>query len=1116
LQPLMGSLTEILLPYFSSTIRTHGEQYFIDRKVRTISATPDFYSAKVRGSLDYFVEMRASSNTLLLSCKCPYFDDNSSCKHLWAAALMAESCHCFPALKENARVQFKSREDDGDGLSSEPSGNNLKRDPLLYQLPFQRSVPRYGYTPARAAHPELDWKQLFSNLSDGRFQSQTRESRIQKSDIIYCLNPSHAISSSEIALQLGLSQIKSNGERSKFQPIVLKPDEFNDIAHPLDRQIMLTLYGAGAFVAWNQLAFRVNSNCFVPIAAMDVVLPLLAASNRFFIQDEDSDIVGPLHFDAEEEWEFRLSVAEVPKKKDLVMSGAFWKGDVSRTMMEPMLIAGRYVFWRGGTMCRLKDHGGFQLLSSMRRSPEIFIPARQSEDFVSTLLTSAADIPIALPESLRYEEVSVAPVPLLRISGTKEMRKDLTGILYFLYDGHELQYLSAKNHVDRATRRIFHRDVEFESAAMQQLEVLGFKKAQYWNSFYSPDQNPMTFSAKKLPHVVGRLLTEGWKIEAEGVLYRKPGNFSLSVNSSGIDWFDLHAQCDFDGLMADLPAILEALKKGEQFIALGNGVIGLLPNVWLEKYSRLAAMGEVHEGRVRFKKSQALIIDMLLQEQPEARCDELFSRLRDELRNFSGISPAQAPASFTGALRPYQKEGLGWFEFLQRFGFGGCLADDMGLGKTIQALALLALRAEQRRAASKKGGPTIGPSLGVVPRSLIFNWMREAERFTPTLRVLDFSHIERRADIHALNDFDLVLITYGTLRRDIEILREIVFDYIILDEAQAIKNAVSLTAKATRLLKATHRIAMSGTPIENHLGELWSIFEFLNPGMLGSSPAFREAASGMPGPEDNSIAMLARALRPFILRRTKTQVASDLPQKTEETLVCEMDLAQRGIYNDLRDHYRANLLAHVKSVGIAKARIQVLEALLRLRQAACHPALIDKKRAAEPSAKLDTLLAQLDEVLDGGYKALVFSQFTSMLALVRDRLDKRKVVYEYLDGRTRDRQARVDRFQNDPGCPLFLISLKAGGLGLNLTAAEYVFLLDPWWNPAVEAQAIDRTHRIGQTKPVFAYRLICKDTVEEKVLELQKSKRALADSIIGADNGVLRSMRVEDLELLLG
>ncbi|MGH9753706.1 MAG: DEAD/DEAH box helicase, partial [Blastocatellia bacterium] len=421
-----------------------------------------------------------------------------------------------------------------------------------------------------------------------------------------------------------------------------------------------------------------------------------------------------------------------------------------------------------------------------------------------------------------------------------------------------------------------------------------------------------------------------------------------------------------------------------------------------------------------------------------------------------------------------------------------------------------------RPSVSPSPHPSVPPSLVVVPKSLVFNWKQEAARFTPRLRVLDHTgQFRQKGGTEHFGEYDVILTTYGTLRNDAVDFKDAQFDYVVLDEAQAIKNADTASAKAARLINGRHRLALSGTPIENHLGELWSLFEFLNPGMLGSASVFKLTGAGARNPDEETRKLLAQALRPFILRRTKDQVAKELPAKLEQTLYCELEPAQRKLYDELRDHYRNTLLDRIAREGIAKAKIHVLESLLRLRQAAIHPGLIDPKRAKGDSAKLDLLLTQIEDVMEGDHKALVFSQFTSMLSIVRDRLDKQGVVYEYLDGQTRNRQERVERFQTDPDCRLFLISLKAGGLGLNLTAAEYVFLLDPWWNPAVEMQAIDRAHRIGQERQVFAYRLIARDTVEEKVLQLQNTKRNLADAIISADNSLIRDLGREDLELLL-
>jgi SNF2 family DNA or RNA helicase len=620
--------------------------------------------------------------------------------------------------------------------------------------------------------------------------------------------------------------------------------------------------------------------------------------------------------------------------------------------------------------------------------------------------------------------------------------------------------------------------------------------------------------------VVSTLVAEGWRVEAEGRLYRAAGTFDIEVRS-GIDWFEVRGQGRFGEQSVALPRLLEALEEGQPTVLLDDGTVGMLPEAWLRTLSPLEAMSESHNDGLRLRRNQVGILDALLALQPETRFDQTVARMRKNLAQFSGIHPRTPPRTFKATLRDYQKEGLGWLHFLQGMGFGGCLADDMGLGKTVQVLALLESR---RQARHRKGRPAAegpGPSLVVVPRSLVFNWHHEAERFTPKIRVLDYSGPKRRENRDHFGDYDVILTTYGTLRRDIVDLQEYAFDYVVLDEAQAIKNHKSATAKACRLLRGQHRLALTGTPVENHAGELMSILDFLNPGIFGPQRKLEvprlpplDAVDGE-GALHPKLAFIASAVRPFILRRTKGQVARDLPEKVEQTVYCDLLPKQRKEYDQLRRHYQRELLGKVEEQGLARSKMHVLEALLRLRQAACHPGLIDPQRRDDDSGKLALLLTHLEEILEGGHKVLVFSQFTSLLAIVRSRLDTRGIPYEYLDGRTRKRQPKIERFQEDPSCPIFLISLKAGGVGLNLTAAGYVFLLDPWWNPAVEAQAIDRTHRIGQTRSVFAYSLIARDTVEEKVLALQRSKRELADAIVRADSSLLRTLTREDLAELL-
>jgi SNF2 family DNA or RNA helicase len=649
---------------------------------------------------------------------------------------------------------------------------------------------------------------------------------------------------------------------------------------------------------------------------------------------------------------------------------------------------------------------------------------------------------------------------------------------------------------------VIRRDPRTESAADIKLFELGFREAK------DPRLDPGTLElpAKRMAQVTKDLVATGWRVEAEGKLIRPVGEFKL-VLSTGIDWFELRGGIQYGDHKVTLPELLAVARAGESMIELGDGSMGMLPEEWFKRYGLLADIATVSHGNLRFTSAQASILDVLLDAQPEIEVDAAFEKVRQNLRQFNGVMAIDSPSGFHGELRPYQRDGLGWLDYLQRFGFGGILADDMGLGKTIQVLAFLQRRRTHRQAK--------GPSLAVVPRSLVFNWIQEAAKFTPRLRVLDYTGSGRHILRDAFGEYDLIITTYGTVRTDIAELTHFQFDFAILDEAQAIKNPDSQSAKAARLLRSRYKLAVSGTPIENHLGELWSIFEFLNPGMLGSDTIFKKTIGASGTLDETDRTLLAKVLRPFILRRTKQQVVEDLPEKTEQTLYCDMEAEQIRCYKELRTHYRDALLSK-NTVELNRSKIEVLEALLRLRQAACHPGLINPELASGSSAKLEMLLPSITEVVEEGHKVLIFSQFTSFLAIVRDRLEQETIVYEYLDGRTRNRAARVERFQTDPGCPVFLISLKAGGLGLNLTAAEYVYLLDPWWNPAIEAQAIDRSHRIGQTQHVFAYRLICRDTVEEKILELQQKKRDLAEAILNADSrSVIQNLSREDIEFLL-
>ncbi|MFM7859218.1 MAG: DEAD/DEAH box helicase, partial [Flammeovirgaceae bacterium] len=481
-------------------------------------------------------------------------------------------------------------------------------------------------------------------------------------------------------------------------------------------------------------------------------------------------------------------------------------------------------------------------------------------------------------------------------------------------------------------------------------------------------------------------------------------------------------------------------------------------------------------------------------------------RLRN-LQSFTGIKDYSVSTAFEGELRPYQKAGYNWLRFLNEFHLGGCLADDMGLGKTVQTLALLQ---------SEKDKENAGTSLLVMPTSLIYNWEKEAAKFTPKLKVLTYTGTLRNKDVSRFSNYDLVLTSYGITRLDIDELQKFYFNYIILDESQVIKNPTANIAKAVMQLRARYRLTLTGTPLENTTLDLWSQMTFINPGLLGSQSFFKKEYQ-LPiekKADETKTKKLNAIIRPFMLRRLKSQVAKDLPEKVENIYYTNMSPDQEEKYEEVKSYYRHKILDLIDKEGINNSRMTILEGLTKLRQISNHPKMVDSHYTGS-SGKLDDISHMIENAMLEGHKLLVFSQFVKHLEIVKELLKLRKVPFAYLDGSSTDRQQQVEKFNKDPDLKVFLISIKAGGLGLNLTEADYVFILDPWWNPAVEAQAADRAHRIGQKKKVFTYKFITKNTVEEKILLLQKHKLKLSENLIQNEENVIKSLSREDIEMLM-
>jgi superfamily II DNA or RNA helicase len=1102
------TLTELLENKFRADLRFRGETYVKAERVSLIRITPEQVFGIVQDSVEYETQLSRSDAQLKMYCTCEPFQKSGVCKHLWATIV---------AVQESGVVGGAVRPGHIPPFAADPEpaflGGDLWDEDELDDPGDVFNPPASPQTNGRSAvHVKPRLKPWESKLQDLRNKMQTNEPAApnagREREIFYEIDVSESRSVGQLVIQTAQRQRRANGQWGKLKPLKLRPGKLDEVEHEDDSKILAYLSGGTPErTNWHAQQAEIQTAVYryrVPFELSELILPLMCRTGRVrYLNSHENDSQN-LAWDNGPPWELTMRVTFHEEDQEWKLEGLLKREKETLPAKNAVLLVPGGLVLTETRIARLTDYDAFDWIDVLASDNSLRVPDGEQQELVDYLLDMPTLPRLELPKELQLEEVNCDPRPHLTIQSPRGKRwhlERLQGQVHFDY----LNSLIPANSsqwalVQREQGRCILRNRLQEDVAWAQLHELGFRRML--------DQrrqgHDVEIAARGLGPAVRRLIELGWHVHADGKQVRQPGEFQFRIKS-GIDWFELHGDVQFEGLTVSFPELLSALARGDSTIRLSDGSLGILPEDWAKKFGLLAGLGVADEDHMRFAHNQVALLDALLSAQEQVEHDETFEALRNRFQTFSGIQSAGEPKGFEGQLRGYQREGLGWLEFLQEFRLGGCLADDMGLGKTIQVLALLMDRKIHQTEKC--------PSLIVVPKSLLFNWHQECTRFTPQLSVLEYTGLDREALRPQFEAHDVVLTTYGTLRRDVVHLKDTRFDYVVLDEAQTIKNSGSQVAKASRLLQANHRVALSGTPIENHLGDLWSIFEFLNPGMLGRSSIFKSYAND--SGDESTRNLLSSALRPFILRRTKKQVASELPEKLEQTIYCDMGSEQQRLYNELRDHYRSSLLGMVQKQGLGKSKMHVLEALLRLRQAACHPALLDKATEMDMSAKLDVLVPHLQEIVEEGHKALVFSQFTSMLSIVRQHLDREGIVYEYLDGQTRDRAERVERFQNDPHCPVFLISLKAGGLGLNLTAADYVFLLDPWWNPAVEAQAIDRAHRVGQTRHVFAYRLICRGTVEEKIAELQTQKRDLADAILEANNNLLKDLSTEDLELLL-
>ena len=748
------------------------------------------------------------------------------------------------------------------------------------------------------------------------------------------------------------------------------------------------------------------------------------------------------------------------------------------------------------------------------------VPQQYVDEFSKKMVTDLPQIKLSPPTPVKTRNISgIEPIPLL-ILYADEVNGYTTHMMVvrFIYDEIEISPLLEDEHVViNAKKEIIRltRSLESEQKAIRQLSGLESRPSRELSvdglALYFDEKSVMESAAKWhhfIEEEIPRLQSLGWRIiqeESFQLNFHDAEEWHAGIEEkSQNNWFELSFDITVDGKvipllplitqilqiydMDDLPETLTVSLGDNDYLKLPSKTIKPVLKTLHELYDSASKSSDEKLRLSQFDAAQ--IADLESEGLFAIKGGETLRKLGRKLRDFKGIEEVEPPATLQAELRNYQQQGLNWLQFLREFNLGGVLADDMGLGKTIQTLAHLLVE--------KKSGRMQSPCLIVAPTSLMGNWRREAQRFTPELSVVILQGSERHQHFDSIGEYDLVLTTYPLLSRDTEVLQQQDYHYLILDEAQTIKNPRAKAARLVRTLKANHRLCLTGTPMENHLGELWALFDFLMPGFLGNFQFFNRhyRTSIEKHGDSDKRRLLSKRVKPFMLRRTKGEVAKELPPKTEMIRSIPLGKQQAVLYESIRLSMEQKVRQTIKSKGLARSHITILDALLKLRQCCCDPSLLSLEQAKQvkESAKLELLMDLLPELLEEGRRILLFSQFTSMLAVIEKQLKKRKISYAKLTGQTRKRDEVIDRFTAGE-VDLFLISLKAGGIGLNLTAADTVILYDPWWNPAVESQAMDRAHRIGQENPVFVYKLITENTVEEKILAMQERKRSLAEGI---------------------
>lgn len=809
---------------------------------------------------------------------------------------------------------------------------------------------------------------------------------------------------------------------------------------------------------------------------------------------------------------FKYSIKEddrfITIKQEIVMNGPVVPDD------KVQLYSG-FLFSINGVLHITESVDDLALIGQFQHR-QIKIPVANKLQVLQNIIpTLQHKYPVELPPSLQLKTQQPEPKPriLLKEFETKYLMLQPQ----FEYDNvitdYEKNPQDILHTLEDGSWQVIQRNVTKEKAFFENLRLLHplFEKQKQNDFYYLPFEDVM--KKNWFLNTVHQLQDND--IPVMGIQELKKFRYNTNKPKwemkagSGLDWFDLTVAISFGKQAVSLKEVRKALLSKQNMVVLGDGTIGMLPEEWLHQYGLILKLGQQqNDGALRLSKLHYTLIDELHNQIDDEQVLKEIDEKKQRLLNIDKVKTVKVSKAITAKLRPYQESGFRWMQTLEELGWGGCLADDMGLGKTLQTITFLQYLKE------KYAGST---HLVICPTSLIYNWEEELKKFSPKLTYHIYYGSAREFSNEHFEDYDIVITTYGLIRNDLEQLLKFQWHYVILDESQAIKNPDALTTKAVQLLHSKNRLILSGTPVQNNTYDLYAQFNFINAGLLGNREFYKEFANGIDKNNDAGMAaQLRKMVYPFMLRRTKQQVAKDLPDKTEMVLWCEMHTEQQAVYDDYKNHYRNTLLKKIEEVGMAKAGMYILEGLLRLRQICDSPKLVKNSEiTTDKSIKIEELMREIQENT-GSHKLLVFSQFTEMLQLIKANLEKEGISFSYLDGSTpaNARKAAVDTFQKDESIKVFLISLKAGGVGLNLIAADYIYIVDPWWNPAVEQQAIDRTHRIGQTNKIFAYKMICKNTVEEKILQLQQRKKQIANDLVTEDAGFIKKLSREDVEFL--